>query len=100
LLYRECQLQAQRGIDDTPPKVTAMSKEDDFLGVVDLIYGAVLDDRLWSTALTRLADVMETAHIGLCAMDGQAKAFDSIVPRTDPDWDARCKQYWAFHNPL
>jgi hypothetical protein len=86
--------------DDFPSEVTAMSKEDDFHGAIDLIYEAVLDDRLWSTALTRLADVLETAHIGFCAMDRRAKSFDSIVPRTDPDWDARYKQYWAFHNPL
>jgi hypothetical protein len=54
----------------------------------------------WPKALTSLADVMETTHIGLCAMDRRAQSYDSIVPRTDPEWDARYKQFWAFHNPL
>jgi hypothetical protein len=77
-----------------------MGQEDQLQGVIDSIYEAVLDDRLWPNALTALADIMKTAHIGLCAMDGLANAFESIVPRTDPVWDARYKQYWAFHNPL
>src|SRR5262245_1571236 len=82
------------------PKVTAMNKEDDFHALVDLIYEAVLNDRLWSTALTRLADIIGTAHIGFCAIDQRAKVYDSLAPRTDPLWDARYKEHWAFHNPL
>jgi hypothetical protein len=82
------------------PKVTAMNKEDDFHALVDLIYEAVLNDRLWSTALTRLADIIGTAHIGFCTMDQRAKVYDSLAPRTDPLWDARYKEHWAFHNPL
>jgi hypothetical protein len=77
-----------------------MSKEDDLYGAFGLIYEAVLDDGLWPKGLALLADIMGTAHIGLCAMDRRAKTFHSIVPRTDPDWDARYKQYWAFRNPL
>ena len=77
-----------------------MGKEDDVHAGIGLIYEAVLDAKFWQKALTTLADIMGTAHIGLCAMDRRAKTFDSIVPRTDPDWDARYKQYWAFHNPL
>jgi hypothetical protein len=77
-----------------------MGKEDDVHAGIGLIYEAVLDAKLWQKALTTLADIMGTAHIGLCAMDRRAKTFDSIVPRTDPDWDARYKQYWAFLIPF
>jgi hypothetical protein len=77
-----------------------MDQQDQLRNAISLIYEAVLDDRLWPTALTRLADIMRTAHVGFCTMDRRAKAYDSIAPRTDPAWDARYKQYWAFHNPL
>jgi hypothetical protein len=81
-------------------RFTAMSKEDDFHAGIDLIYGAVLNDRLWTEALTRLADLIGTAHIGICAMDRRTQIYESLAPRTDPDWHALYKQYWAFHNPL
>ncbi len=42
-----------------------MTKEDDLQTAIDLIYEAVLDDTLWPKALTRLADAMGTAQIGL-----------------------------------
>ena len=77
-----------------------MSKEDDFHAVIDLIYEAALNDGLWPEALTRLADLMGTAHIGICTMDRRTQIYDSLAPRTDPDWHALYKQYWAFHNPL
>lgn len=77
-----------------------MGKEDGLHAAVGLIYEAVLDDKLWPKALTTLADVMKTTHIALCAMDRRARSYHSLAPRTDPDWDARYKQYWAFHNPL
>jgi PAS domain-containing protein len=82
------------------PEVIAMGKEDGFHAAVDLIYGAVLDEPLWPTALIKLADILGTAHIGVCALDSRANAYHSIAPRTDPAWDAKYKQYWAFHNPL
>ncbi len=77
-----------------------MGQEDQLQAAIDLIYEAVLDAKLWPKVLTTLADMMQIAHIGLCAMDRVAKSFESIVPRTDPAWDARYKQYWAFRNPL
>lgn len=80
--------------------LSTVGQEDQLQNAIDLIYDAVFEAKLWPRALTTLADIMKTAQIGLCAMDGLAKAFDSIVPRTDPDWDTRYKQYWAFHNPL
>jgi PAS domain-containing protein len=60
----------------------------------------VLDDTLWPKALTRLADAMGTAQIGLLSLDRRARIYDSIAPRTDPVMDAIFKKYWAFHNPL
>jgi hypothetical protein len=77
-----------------------MGREDQLRDAIYLIYEAVLDDRLWPLALNRLADVMQTAHIGFCAMDRHAQSYDSIAPRTDPAWDAQYKRYWAFRNPL
>jgi len=77
-----------------------MTKEDDFQAVIDLIYEAVLDDTLWAKALTRLADAMGTAQIGLLSLDRRARTYDSIAPRTDPVMDAIFKKYWAFQNPL
>ena len=77
-----------------------MTKEDDLQAVIDLIYEAVLDETLWPIALTRLADAMGTAQIGLLSLDRRARTYDSIAPRTDPVMDAIFKKYWAFHNPL
>lgn len=77
-----------------------MGGEAGFHAAVDLIYAAVLDEMLWPDALTRLANILGTAHIGICALDRRTKAYHSIAPRTDPAWDAKYKQDWAFRNPL
>ena len=77
-----------------------MTKEEDLQAVIDLIYEAVLDETLWPIALTRIADAMGTAQIGLLSLDRRARTYDSIAPRTDPVMDAIFKKYWAFHNPL
>jgi hypothetical protein len=78
----------------------AVGMEDDVLAVTDLVYECVVDSTLWPSALTRLADAMGTAQIGLLTLDRRARTFDSIAPRTDPVMDAIFKKYWAFHNPL
>ncbi len=77
-----------------------MTKEDELRAAIDLIYEAVLDDTLWPIALTRIANAMGTAQIGLLSLDRRARTYDSIAPRTDPVMDAIFKKYWAFHNPL
>jgi hypothetical protein len=77
-----------------------MTKEDDLHAAIDLIYEAVLDETLWPSALTSIADAMGTAQIGLLSLDRRARTYDSIAPRTDPVMDAIFKKYWAFHNPL
>ena len=76
-----------------------MTKEDDLHAAIDLIYEAVLDETLWPSALTSIADAMGTAQIGLLSLDRRARTYDSIAPRTDPVMDAIFKKYWAFHNP-
>jgi hypothetical protein len=77
-----------------------MGMEDDLLALIDLIYEVTVDSTLWSTALTRLADIMGTAQIGVLTLDRRARTFDSIAPRTDPVMDAIFKKYWAFHTAL
>jgi hypothetical protein len=77
-----------------------MGKEGEFSAAVGSIYEAALDEKLWPKALTSLADFTETAHIALCAMDRRAQSYHALAPRTDPDWDACYKQYWAFRDPL
>jgi hypothetical protein len=68
--------------------------------LIEVIYEAAFDSTLWATALTRLADTLGTAQIGLLKLDRRAHTFDSVAPRTDPAMDAVFKKYWAFHNPL
>jgi hypothetical protein len=70
-----------------------MTKEDDLQAVIELIYEAVLADTLWPKALTRLADAMGTAQIGLLSLDRRARTYDSIAPHTDPVMDAIFKKY-------
>jgi len=77
-----------------------MDKENNYHAAVDLIYEALLDDTLWPKALSSLADVLETAHIGFCAMDRRAQVWSSVAPRTDPAFAAIYRQCWAFQNPL
>jgi hypothetical protein len=77
-----------------------MSIEDDVFTLIDLIYEAAFDSTLWPTALTRLADTMGAAQVGLLSLDRRARTFSSLAPRCDPVMDAIFKKYWAFHNPL
>ncbi|WGJ14765.1 hypothetical protein QEV83_00100 [Methylocapsa sp. D3K7] len=77
-----------------------MGAEDELLGLIDAIYEAAFDSASWETALTRLADTMGMAQIGLLKLDRRVHTYDSIAPRTDPAMDAVFKKYWAFHNPL
>jgi hypothetical protein len=77
-----------------------MGGEDEILALIDVIYEAAFDSTLWARTLTRLADTLGTAQIGLLKLDRRAHTFDSVAPRTDPAMDAVFKKYWAFHNPL
>jgi hypothetical protein len=77
-----------------------MGMEDELLALIDLIYEAAFDSIVWPLALTKLADMMGMAQVGLLTLDRRACTFDSIAPRADPVMDALFKKYWAFHNPL
>jgi hypothetical protein len=77
-----------------------MGMEDDLLALINLIYETTCDSTVWPTALTRFADIMGTAQIGVLTLDRRTRTFDSVAPRTDPVMDAIFKKYWAFHNPL
>jgi PAS domain-containing protein len=77
-----------------------MNREDDILALLDLIYEATFDSTQWPAVLTRLADTMGMAQVGLLALDRRAWTYESIAPRCDPVMDAIFKKYWAFHNPL
>jgi hypothetical protein len=74
--------------------------EKQFEQTVSSIYEAGLDASIWPRALTTLADILNTAHIGICAMDRRAQEWNSIAPRTDPEFRAVYRQCWAFQNPL
>lgn len=81
-------------------KARAMSKEEELLATIDLVYEALSNDTLWPKALVKLADTVGAAQVGLLSLDRRARRYDSIAPRTDPEADAIFKSYWAFHNPL
>lgn len=77
-----------------------MDDDAELIALIDLIYSAALDDKLWPTALAKLADVVGTMQAIIATMDRRADTFDSISRRTYPELDASYKSYWAFHNPL
>ena len=68
--------------------------------LIDLIYEAALDGGLWPGVLIKLADAMGAAHVSITSRDRSADTFAAITPRTDPDFVASYRDYWAFHNPL
>lgn len=77
-----------------------MCQEDRLIEIIDFIYEAVLDPELWPSVLSKLADVMSATQVAMATLDQREQSFASIAPRTDPDWVASYRQYWAFHNPL
>lgn len=77
-----------------------MSQEDALIDLIDCIGEAALDPELWPSVLTKLADVMGAAKAAVAAADRREQAFALIAPRTDPQFLASYKDYWALHNPL
>ncbi|MGB6175730.1 MAG: hypothetical protein WBF43_05210 [Methylocella sp.] len=73
---------------------------EELIVLIDQIYEAALDGGLWPGVLIKLADAMGAAHVSITSRDRRANTFASITPRTDPDFVASYREYWAFHNPL
>jgi DNA-binding CsgD family transcriptional regulator len=73
---------------------------EELIGLIDQIYEAALDGGLWPGVLIKLADAIGAAHVSITSRDLSANTFASITPRTDPDFVASYREYWAFHNPL
>lgn len=76
-----------------------MGREDQLLDAINLIYEALLDDRLWPKALTGLADAIGVARITVGAFD-RTHAFCSMSPRIDPLLVTSYHNYWAFRDPI
>jgi DNA-binding CsgD family transcriptional regulator len=77
-----------------------MSGGKELGALIDLIYEAVLDNDLWPSVLSKLADAVGAAHVVMPSVDWRAKIFATVAPRDDPDLVASYKEYWAFRDPL
>ena len=77
-----------------------MVRTDTLVELIDSTYEAVLDPELWPLVLTKLADALGAMQVAMATLDQRDQSFASIAPRTDPDWVARYRHYWAFHHPL
>ena len=77
-----------------------MSGDGKLLALIDFVYAAVLDGKLWPSVVGKLADVTGTMQSIIATMDRRTNNFDSISRRTIAELDASYKNYWAFHNPL
>jgi len=77
-----------------------MSRDKELEALVDVIYDAALDDKLWPIVLIRLADVMGVPQVSMPSLDRRTNRFAAIAPRFDPDLLASYKEYWAFHDPV
>jgi hypothetical protein len=78
----------------------AMRCDKDLLGLIDLIYQAVLDAELWPSALIKLADTVGAPQIGMPSFDWRANVFTTIAPRFDPELLAIYDNYFAFREPI
>ena len=77
-----------------------MRCDKDLLGLIDLIYQAVLDAELWPSALIKLADIVGAPQIGMPSFDWRANVFTTIAPRFDPELLAIYDNYFAFREPI
>jgi DNA-binding CsgD family transcriptional regulator len=77
-----------------------MNLDDALIELIDTIGEAALDPDLWPLTLTRLADAVGGGQVAMAALDERTQIFATIAPRSDPDYLASYKAYWAFHNPL
>ena len=77
-----------------------MSSKNHLLGLIDLVYQAVLDADLWPAVLIKLADTVSASQIAMPSFDWRANVFATIAPRFDPEMVATYENYWAFREPL
>ena len=77
-----------------------MNANKEFIALIDLIYEAALDNDLWPSVLTRIADAVGVAQVAMPSFDWRANVFTTIAPRFDPDLLISSKEYWAFREPI
>jgi DNA-binding CsgD family transcriptional regulator len=77
-----------------------MSHGTELIALIDSIYEAVLDSRLWSSVLVRLADTMGAAHIAMPSINWREHTVATIAPRCDPGLLQSWQKYWVFHDPV
>ena len=76
-----------------------MSRDNELIALINLIYEAALDNDLWPSVLVRLADAVGAAQIAMPSMDRRANIVATIAPRLDPDLLTSWTEYWVFHDP-
>jgi DNA-binding CsgD family transcriptional regulator len=77
-----------------------MSRDEELIALIDLIYEVALDIDLLPSVLIRLADAVGAAQVAMTSMDRRANVVATIAPRFDPDLLASWKEYWAFQDPI
>jgi len=71
---------------------------EELIVLIDQIYEAALDGGLWPGVLIKFADAIGAAHVSITSRDRSTNTFASITPRTDLDFVASYREYWAFQN--
>jgi DNA-binding CsgD family transcriptional regulator len=87
-------------MEQQSPVSRGMSSKNHLLGLIDLVYQAVLDADLWPAVLIKLADTVSSSQIAMPSFDWRANVFATIAPRFDPEMVATYENYWAFREPL
>lgn len=77
-----------------------MTGDDKLLGLIDLIYEAVLDNDLWPFVLVKIADVVGLPQIGMPSYDWRSNVYTTFAPRFDPELLAAYSAHWAFEEPI
>jgi len=67
---------------------------------INLFYEAAIDGSLWPVAVTRLADAIGVAQIGLGTFDHRSRAFYGLAPRIPPQMLANYRDYWSSRDPI
>lgn len=73
---------------------------DRLLTLIDRIYAAALDQRLWSGVMNDLADLLGGVEATLHVNDASSGQRLLVAPRSDPDYLASYRQHWVHANPL